>query len=302
MTEAVAASARRLSAHTKLLWALIGALVIAVAVCLPLSGMTMTADTALVTFVAVAALLGVSHVYTRLRPDRRIAALAQMAAVTLAFTAAAACLSYISVTWRLPLIDAGLVAFDRALGIDWPALYESVHSRPPLHIALIIAYFFSPLAPMIVMLVALNFVGRIRRAWEMQWMYVVACLVCLVLSALLPAAGAFHYYQIQPNEPYVKAFLALRDGSLTVIDQNALQGVMQFPSLHAAWAVIYAYAARGMRYFFPVVAVMSALVILATPAVGGHHIADVLAGILVAVATIFAVRKISARGLLPADL
>src|SRR4051794_28374060 len=65
----------------------------------------------------------INLVYVTIRPDRRIAALAETVAQLIAFTSAATILSYLTVTSRFPLVDRYLAAADGLIGFDWLALF-----------------------------------------------------------------------------------------------------------------------------------------------------------------------------------
>ena len=68
---------------------------------------------------------------------------------------------------------------------------------------------------------------------------------------------------------------------MTTLNVRQMQGVVQFPSFHLAMAVLLIYAMRGIRYWFPIMLFFNILVILATPAIGGHHLTDLAGGALV---------------------
>jgi membrane-associated phospholipid phosphatase len=59
-----------------------------------------------------------------------------------------------------------------------------------------------------------------------------------------------------------------------------------FPSFHATLAVLCAYAARPLRILkFPLLA-LNLLIVLSSPAMGGHYFVDIIAGIILAALTI----------------
>jgi hypothetical protein len=275
--------------NTRRVWSLMLALTVTDAVGLHAAGLSLAPGMLLATVLAVLGLLSLSAAYTHLRPEPRIAALAHMAAVTLAFSAVTMILSYLTVAARRPLIDPYLVAADRALGLDWLAVYAWVSHHALIHNVLVAAY-CSLVSQLILLLVALNFLGEAARGWELQWLFMIACLGCLAFSALWPAAGAFGYFHVEPDSAYVRAFARLRDGSLKVIGAEPVLGVIQFPSLHAALGALYAYAARGIRYLFPVFVALNALLLAATIPIGGHHFADLWGGLALAACTVAAVR------------
>jgi hypothetical protein len=243
----------------------------------------------------VIGLLGLSWVYRRIRPDERIAALAHMAAITLVFTMLAAILSYTVISlWHPSLIDGYLVAADRAIGIDWLAAYQWVVAHRTLYLILRVIY-FTLIPQMVALLVILNFLGKIDRAWELLWLFIVACLGCLALSAIWPAAGAFDYFHVQPETSYLGVFRSLRDQTLKVISHDKVEGIITFPSLHASLALLFAYATRGVKILFPVFVVLNVIVFIATPFIGGHHFADLWGGVVLTLVTVLVIRLARTR-------
>lgn len=118
-----------------------------------------------------------------------------------------------------------------------------------------------------------------------------ATLVAIPFSIFLPAVGTFGYFHINESEPYLKIIEGMHDGTLKTLDFHNMQGVVTFPSFHAAAAILIAYAARGIRLLFPVLLVLNAVMIIATPPIGGHYFIDIWGGIVQALATILIVRK-----------
>lgn len=229
--------------------------------------------------------------YTYWRKDRRIASLAHSIAAFLAFTSVTIILSYLTVVLHRPLIDDVLAAADRAVGFDWMAQYTWIKAHPLIERVLFIGY-VSLIPQLVLLALLLNFLNRRAQCWEMFWLFMGACIGCLIFSALWPAAGAFGYYGLSHEHRYVQVFMQLYDNKLRVIAEDPVEGIIQFPSLHVALAVIYAYSARGIRYVFPFFIVMNTLLFLSTPAIGGHHFTDVWAGALMALLLILAGRKL----------
>ncbi len=227
-------------------------------------------------------------VYGRLRSSPRLAGLAQTGLMFLLYTNVAAVLSYL-VTGLAPgaLLDDRLAGIDRAIGFDWPGLYDWFQASPSLHVAAAVVY--ASLGPQVLLLLLiLSPMGYTHRAREFFLAFAISSLAVILLAAALPAAGAFVEYGVTEahTRPYVLQYLGLRDGSIRSIDLSQVQGLVQFPSFHAALAALCVYAVRGIRWLFPAMAALNLAVILVTPTVGGHHLIDVLAGLLLAGATI----------------
>jgi len=266
-------------------WALILALAITDAIWLPLKHIAIEPSSMLLPGFTILGLLGIGRIYSRLRPDPRIYALAHTVAVLIAFGVVGGVFSYLIVTIGNPFFDEHLVVIDRAIGFDWPKMYALFDNHPVFEIAMTLIY-DSPTLQIFLVFVVLHYLGMTLRSHEFMWLFLMTSLGSVVISGLLPTAGACIYLHITVEVPYVKAFLALRDGSMKVIKLGQIQGVVQFPSFHLALAVLFVYAMRGVRYWFPILFFFNALVILATPAIGGHHLADLAGGALL---TLFAV-------------
>jgi membrane-associated phospholipid phosphatase len=73
-----------------------------------------------------------------------------------------------------------------------------------------------------------------------------------------------------------------------------MQGIIQFPSYHAAGAVLLSYAFAGFPRWIaaPTLIVETVLTVSAIP-IRGHHLVDVLAGAALAIASIAVARYIS---------
>ena len=286
-----------LSLNTRLIWSLLALLAVVDAVGLQAEDMSLAPRSLLTVILTIIILLILSMICKYFFRSVRIAEMTHMMAAALTFTSVTSIFSYLAVGWQRPLIDDYLVAADHALGLDWLASYKWVIAHPWIHEALSVAY--STLVPQIILLLlVLNFLGRCTRSWEMLWLYMVSCLLCILFSGFWPAVGAFGYYHIETDRPYVHVFMALHNGALRVIG-TPIQGIVQFPSFHVAAGILLTYVARGMWVLFLFLLEINILLLLSTPAVGGHHFADLWGGIVLALVTILAVKKAFAAGLIP---
>lgn len=88
--------------------------------------------------------------------------------------------------------------------------------------------------------------------------------------------------------------LALREGRLASIDLGAIDGIISFPSLHAAVAVIVPFTLRWNRpLFWPIVLLDGVMLVSAVPS-GNHYLADVVGGLAVAALAILCARPLHA--------
>jgi len=86
----------------------------------------------------------------------------------------------------------------------------------------------------------------------------------------------------------------LREGVLKDIHLDAVNGIICFPSLHAAVAVIGPFTLRWNKPLFCAVAVLDSVMFVSAVPSGNHYFADVLGGVAVAAAAIGASGPIQA--------
>jgi membrane-associated phospholipid phosphatase len=132
-----------------------------------------------------------------------------------------------------------------------------------------------------VLLVTLSVTARFARMTEFTWLIVISLLIILPLSLVLPAEGAWAHYGVAhlTSAYYLPDFYALRSGAKRVIDLNEnLNGIIQFPSYHAALGLILITSSRG-TFLFSVYLPLNILMIVSALTAGGHHLADIIFGL-----------------------
>jgi membrane-associated phospholipid phosphatase len=246
-------------------------------------------------------LLGAAYYYRNHRDDLRLASALESTAQVLVFAAVAAPLSYIAASAALPLQDAVFDAMDRTLGFNWNEVLAFMNRWPGFFLFMR-AMYLSLTLQMTAVVLLLAFTGRL--AWLRVYMlaFIFAALLTIALSALLPAEGAWLHYGLKADQSVMPSshtswpvFHGLRDGSYRLVMAVGSEGIITFPSLHAALAVIL------MAAFWPVPiarwvsAVVNSLMLAATPIDGSHYLVDVLAGIAIAVVCLRAAHKLVSR-------
>jgi len=232
--------------------------------------------------------LAVLFVYCRWRRFPRLAHLARTGLTLALFTNAAAILSFI-LTGLLPLPtwDGALATADHALGLNWLDMYQWLTRHPTIEASAHTVY--GSLGPeMIILLVALELLGHHNQARAFLLWFMVAGIATVGIGILIPAAGAFVYYHLPEasSTGYVAQWADLRNGTLRTFNPFEVQGLVVFPSFHAALAVLCAYAARPLRILKIPLLALNLLIILSSPAEGGHYFIDIIAGIILAALTI----------------
>jgi membrane-associated phospholipid phosphatase len=224
---------------------------------------------------------------------------------TLGFGFAGCTFTYLSASLSRALLDARLAQLDESIGFNWLALLELANSNSWVS-ALLVAAYHSAAPQLIGLYLLLAFTDRVERMAEFLSLFAITFLVVAVIYALVPAAGAFAYYQpaqhlfnnFSPDAGmwHYEALQALRSNSGATLDLSKVQGLVTFPSFHTSLAIITAYAVRDVRFFAIPVAVLNGIVIVATLPEGGHYLVDVVAGAVIAALCIaFVRRKYSGR-------
>jgi PAP2 superfamily len=271
-----------MSAHSRAIWSLIGLLIGVDALWLPAAGITVAVSGLIRVFAAVAVAAAIALFYWRTHRSNALMRLCHATAQLLTFSAAAAILSYLVTATHAPLTDDMLAAADRALGFDWSRWYGWVASHNL--VALLLALAYSTL--LLQIMLCMQFLAAFSSADEFMWTLMIASLTTIAVSGFLPALGNL------PNAPFAVEFTALREGQLRHIDLGAAQGLISFPSLHAALALLLIYAVRRWRPLLGAASLVNGMMVLSVPADGGHYLVDVIGGAVVAGISIHTARRV----------
>jgi membrane-associated phospholipid phosphatase len=224
--------------------------------------------------------------FPRITP--RLADLTRTVLSLVLFTNAVSILSFI-LTGILPLPtwDGALATADHALGLNWLDMYQWFTHHPAIEDFAHAVY--NSLGPeMLVLLIALELLGDRNHARAFLLWFMVSTIAALCIGTLMPAAGAFVYYHlpVASTTGYVSQWADLRDGTLRTINPYNYQGLVVFPSFHATLAVLCACAAWPLRIVKIPLLALNLLIILSSPATGGHYFIDIIAGIVLAALTV----------------
>jgi membrane-associated phospholipid phosphatase len=287
----------------RIIWALIAA-VAAIVLASPLvSGFSIAWQTFAAPLLVSLALIAAAWIYRRWRPDPWLASGLETTAQLITFAAVGAPLSYLAAAGNLPLQDHIFDAADRALGLDWRALLGWMNAFPAIH-AVLRPIYLSLTLQMATAVLCLAFTGRLLRLRIFLLSFILAALITIAISALLPAAGAWPYYAMSSTDsPHViptvstswPVFFGLRDGSFRVLVAIGSEGIISFPSLHAALATILLIALWPIPFVRWAILLLNAVMLAATPIDGSHYFSDVFAGIGIAVLCFLAAARIAAR-------
>ncbi|PBC07901.1 phosphatase PAP2 family protein [Mesorhizobium sp. WSM3859] len=208
---------------------------------------------------------------------------------------------YLASATNRPLMDQTLAALDAAIGFDWRAFLDLTNKQPIAAGALVFAY--HALARQLPVLLLLLAFAKRPRLTEFIALLAVSGALTGALMSFVPAAGAYAYFQPQPVDFsnftaragmwHFTELMRLRSGEPFNLLVTRAEGLVTFPSYHTALGIMVVYALRDHRWLFWSVGCVNAVMIVSTLPEGGHHLIDVIAGAVVAVASIVAVRTIA---------
>lgn len=217
---------------------------------------------------------------------RRAAWFFHIVVMNLIFGISGIVLTYLVAAAHLPLIDGVLHQVDLALGFHWHAFSRWVESRPILDWALGWAYDSLEIQPILVvfLLVAED---EERQAIDFSLAAMICALMTTAIFVALPALG----YPGKIGRWHIIALMHARRHELAAISVGTMTGIVTFPSFHAAMGVIIAYTMRTRLWRAACFIPLNAMLIAATPTVGGHYLIDTIAGCALAAGVLYAVAK-----------
>ncbi len=302
MTELAAIDARNLRRLDCLIWGIVAATAAIVLAAPLVSGFRIVWSSFIAPGIACAVLLAGGAFYRDWRRDPRLASGLTSTAQVVAFATVGAPLSYLAASANLALCDHALDAIDRVVGFHWQAMLDWMNAAPTIFFALRPIYL--SLAPqMTIVVLCLAFSGRLMWLRVYTLAFLLATLGSIAISALLPAVGAWPYYELTAaNSVHVlptvstswPVFHRLRDGTWRALIAVGAEGIITFPSLHAALAVIVAAALWPLVRLRWVFVALNAAMLIATPIDGSHYFVNVLAGVALAAVCMIAARAIVA--------
>lgn len=210
--------------------------------------------------------------------------------------------SYLATSLSLPLADQFLVSSDQKLGFDGAAFIRWVDSHEWLAWFLMQAYasfaFQLVLLPLILILA-----GQPGRGVGLVLSYAIVCYTASFISIWFPAVAANVTYGIDGttlqsiNAQFGFAFLdqfhAVRNQAEFLLSLDKAQGILTFPSVHTATAVICAVSMLTVPWLRYPILLLNVGMATSTLSHGGHYLVDVLAGAILAVLSIWVAKRLA---------
>ena len=203
-------------------------------------------------------------------------------------------LTYVASTVPLPYRDFELNAIDRWLGFKREAYLDFLGRNDGLREVLGFAY-DSLLPQSFLVLIASAAVRRIDRLQGYVIAFAIAVTATALIASFVPAANAVIYIDKMPTDvstlpdgrhSYFPALEALRAGTLRIINFNAMDGLISFPSFHTANAILIVWTLWPISFLQFILLPLNLLLIASTPLCGAHYVIDIVGGAAVAFAAI----------------
>lgn len=243
--------------------------------------------------------LVIMSLHFRAKEWSRTALALEAMALSIAIVLSMPPLASILASAALPYQDDMLAGFDRALGLDWPAIAFWFREHPAVSVGLSHVYVSIEWQPAL-LIAALAFADP-ERLRHMISASTVALAVTIVSFMLVPATGPYPHFNFAAAQfPDVLApgawvapgiTEALRSGTT----QTSFEGLVTFPSYHAVTSILFAYGWLAVplvgRAFF---AWNMAMLVSCVP-IGGHYVVDVIAGVALALVSLHVSKQYFAR-------
>ncbi len=193
---------------------------------------------------------------------------------------------------HVPLLDATLARLDVVLfGFDWDAAAHWVDARPAIEQVLSSVYFDLPLQLMGLMLIG-SFRNPGDRNGDLIWLMLTTSCITIGISVVTPALGKIGHL----GTGQIDAINEIRSGAWHAFSYDRFEGIINFPSLHTALALVFIYvAARLHRLALVVFLPINLVMLVSISPIGGHYLVDLFGGAAVAVLSIAVVRLVRER-------
>ncbi|TWD54421.1 PAP2 superfamily protein [Agrobacterium vitis] len=218
--------------------------------------------------------------------------------------------TYAAMKLDRPLADAWLHQIDQAMGLDWWGFIRMVDHHPLLAWSLGIAYqsFGFQLMGIAMVLCA---VGQKDRGYTMILCFGVIGYCASLIAIWFPAQSAYVTYQLANHPPlhintslgygFLEQFHAVRSQSTFMLETSKAAGILTFPSVHAACAVLYSWGAWSIKPArYPILG-LNMMMAVSAMSHGSHYFIDIPAGFMLAACVIAVVSAATASSLNPAQ-
>lgn len=193
----------------------------------------------------------------------------------------ALCATLLAAT-NFPLIDEALAQLDRQLffGFERTPVVEWLMHREFLFRTTQAIYQSIMVQPQVLIAVLFG-LGMAPRGWRLIFAWGLTLLLTLAVFPWFPALGSPPYFL-----DFMGTFHGSRDGSLRLLGEDALTGIITFPSFHAGAAVLLGWGFAAVPKVGRLFVALNALMFVSA-IIGGHYLVDLVAGGLIATVALF---------------
>lgn len=195
----------------------------------------------------------------------------------------------------LPLADAQLAGWDHGFGLS--AMTAVRIAGRSEWIATLLGLSYSSFSLQLMAIPPLLMLaGQTARGYWFVEAFLIGCLVSIGLSAFFPALGSYVHFALTPETTgavnpffgyhFLASFDAVRSDSDFVLSLGAASGIVTFPSIHAATALLCSYAVWSARVLRIPFLVLNVAMFASAITHGAHYFVDVAAGGMVAMLVI----------------
>jgi hypothetical protein len=266
------------------------ALAIADAVLIAWKNVSVGIDFFAFSLIFAAVLIGVGQFYRQYRADERVALMAHIVALFIAYSTFGALFNVLLLPRPAPPIDEYLVRIDAWFGYSWPALCAFIADYPTMSAILRRVYQLT-LVQLLFVFLFLGLMLDRRRLHAAALATVLASLFVIFFWAFFPSSGAGGYWSLAPEidrivRPLGNSELGaelnrlLREG-VTDVSTLSTTGLIGFPSFHTVMALVTLLAVWPYRLARALMIGVNALLLPSILIHGGHHLTDVFGGIAV---------------------
>ncbi|WP_213308152.1 phosphatase PAP2 family protein [Paraburkholderia sacchari] len=216
-----------------------------------------------------------------------ICAITESVGLLIVFSYSALLLQDLCISLAPPLVDDTLIAIDAMLGFSWSSIPVWCGKHPQMH--MLLDYIYNSFEWQILFIaIFLGATKRFEDLYKFTILFFVCTVASIVISAPIPASNPFfHFGLVQHYEDsFWSQFFPIREGTITSFDLGKGQGLVSMPSLHAAGAVVFAYALRNVKLVFPLSVAFNVTMTFSAIVCGAHYLVDIIAGIILAMASI----------------
>lgn len=230
----------------------------------------------------------------------RIALALVGAAIFTGFTAVSTIFIFALFPLANPLIDPALMRIDAMLGYHWPALVAWLADYPAF--ARLLGYIYQSALPQILLtIVLLAALSREAALHRFLLVGITTLIIAVAIWWVVPSVGPSAFQPIPEADrlatglyfspAYGDYLRMLVEVGPRQISPEVITGVVAFPSYHMIMALMVVWFTRGTFAFLPAALVNTAMV-PATLSHGGHHLIDLVGGLVVFAAGVWIANRL----------